>query len=278
MAFLLFDIGGTKMRLALSEDGKAFSTPHIIPTPKDFAQAMGEIKMFTQGKRITAAAGGIAGVMDKKKGSLFRSPNLRSWEGKPFLKLLKEAIKADAFIENDADLAGLGEAVHGAGKSKRIVAYLTISTGVGGVRIVDKKIDANTMGFEPGHHILFAYNGNPCPCGGKGDLEAHISGSALEKRYGKKPEDIDDKTIWDEEARILAYALNNVSVFWSPEVIMLGGSLMEKISIEKVREYIKKVLTIFPAMPKIERATLGDLGGLYGALVLLKEQKGYKKK
>ena len=259
------------MRLAFSQNGKEFLASSIIPTPKDFDEGMAEIKKFSRGKEIKTVVGGIASVLDRKKNKLINPLNIESWKGRALKKVLQDMFKADVFIENDADLAGLGEALYGAGRGKRIVAYLTISTGVGGVRIVDKKIDANAMGFEPGHHILFA-GGNICSCGGKGDLEAYISGSALEKRYGKKPQKITDKKIWDEEAIILAYALNNVTVFWSPDIIILGGSLMEKISLEQVRACTKKALKIFPSPPAIKRAEFGDLAGLHGALALLQAQ------
>ena len=62
----------------------------------------------------------------------------------------------DGYLANDSDLDGLGEATVGAGKGFNIVAYITVSTGIGGVRIVGGKIDVSTYGFEPGHQIIDA--------------------------------------------------------------------------------------------------------------------------
>ncbi len=69
-----------------------------------------------------------------------------------------------------------------------------------------------------------------------------------------------------------ALGLNTSIVHWSPDVVVLGGSLMNKISIEKVRENLTKILTAFERLPKIKIGTLGDECGLYGALHYLNTQ------
>ncbi|TAN58722.1 ROK family protein [Patescibacteria group bacterium] len=191
--------------------------------------------------------------------------NLRGWSKKPLAKELKKIFGAPVLLENDAGLAGLGEAVYGAGKGKKIVAYLTISTGVGGARIVDEKIDKNAFGFEPGHQIVFLNKKFTT-------LENIASGTAIEKKYGKKPFEIFDAKIWDNVAKDLAYGLHNVAVLWSPDIIILGGSMMKKIGIpvERVKFHLSKILKIFPKSPLIKKSKLGDLAGLYGALARLK--------
>ena len=178
---------------------------------------------------------------------------------------MRKIFHAPVFLENDAALAGLGEAVFGAGKGKKIVAYLTISTGVGGCRIVDGKIDENSQGFEPGHQIIFSDKNIIT-------LENLVSGTAIEKKYGKKPYEIFDVKIWNNVANNLAYGLHNVAVLWSPDIIILGGSMMKKIGIpvERVKFHLSKILNIFPKPPLIKKSKLGDLAGLYGALAHLK--------
>ena len=287
--YLLFDIGGTKMRLAISKDGKSFNEPKIVPTPKDFKEGVSVFKKLASelaGKeKIEAAGGGIAGPLDKNRSQLVNSPNIPGWIKKPIKEEFSKAIGAKIYIENDADVVGLGEAVFGAGKGYHIVAYLTISTGVGGGRIVGGRIDENALGFEPGHQIIAcpdlsrAESREPevvmCPsCNAPGHLEGYISGTAIEKKYGKKPYDITDDKIWDETARFLAIGLNNTIVHWSPDIVVLGGSMMKKIGIpvERVRYHLKNILAIFPELPKIEKATLKDVGGLYGAMALLNQK------
>ena len=86
-------------------------------------------------------------------------------------------------------LGGLGEANFGQYKDEKIIAYIAIGTGVGGVRIVDSQIDRNSQGFEPGHQII-VIGGKDCHCGGKGHFEAYVGGYYLERDFHKKGEDI----------------------------------------------------------------------------------------
>lgn len=272
--YILFDIGGTKMRIAFSADGKGFDEPKVIPTPKEFDKGIEEFKKAARelsgGERIRAAAGGIAGPLDREKTKLVRSPHVSGWVGKPLREELRKILNAPVYLENDAAMAGLGEAAYGEGKGKRIVVYMTVSTGVGGVRIVDGEIDKSAMGFEPGHQIIDA-DGTLCPeCKSvPGYLERYVSGTALEMRYRKKAYEIEDPDVWDEAARFLAYGLNNTIVHWSPDVVILGGSVSGRIPLDKVRVYLADILKIFPEPPLITRAVLGDFVGLYGALQFL---------
>lgn len=262
------------MRFAKSLDLKKIEDSKIVPTPQDFFEG---IKVFTQtskelakGQKIKAVAGGIAGPLNKEKTMLVNAPNIAHWANKPLTESIEKALTAPVYLENDAALCGLGESVFGAGKGAKIAVYMTLSTGVGGARFVDGKIDESSLGFEPGHQTI-NFDGPPCfGDGGIGHLEGYMSGKALQEKYNKRPEEIDDPKVWDEEARLLAFGLNNIIVFWSPNVIILGGSLMNKIDIEKVKEYTKKTVTIFPKIPEIKLAELGDLGGLYGAMAYLK--------
>ena len=95
----------------------------------------------------------------------------------------------------------------------------------------------------------------------------------MQARFGKKAEDIRDKKIWDEMAYLTALGLINVAMFWSPDVIVVGGSLMKSIPLSRIRYYANKHQKIFPTMPPIAKGKLGDFGGLYGAMHLLKTQQ-----
>ncbi len=258
--YLLFDIGGTNLRVATS-DGKTLISSKIVPTPKDFEQGIEIIKQITnelaQGETIDKIAGGIAGPLDKAKTMLVSSPHIPGWVNKPLKSKLEEVLKTDVQIENDANIAGLGEATFGAGEDKNIVVYITVGTGLGGARIVDKKIDVNALGFEPGHQII-VIDGKECQCGGKGHLEAYVAGSYVGR-------DAD----WNQVARYLSIGLNNTIVHWSPDIVILGGAVMKSLSIEIIKEYLRKDLTIFPKAPEIVSAKLGDEGGLYGAMSML---------
>lgn len=265
------------MRLAVSENLRDFSAPKISETPQSYEEGISLFKKTARelavGQKIKAIAGGIAGPFDEKKRSLVHGPNLKDWVGKPFLSDLQKEFNAPVYIENDTAIVGLGEAHFGAGKRYKIIAYFTLSTGMGGCRIVDGKIDEKTIGFEPGHQIIDAGK-VLCPeCEGQ-YLGNYISGTAIFKRTGKKPEEIYDPEFWRRIAVFLAYGLNNTIVHWSPEVVVLGGSLMNKIEIGVVREELAKILKIFPEIPVLKKGELGDIGGLWGAVVYLRQKLG----
>jgi glucokinase len=280
--FLLFDIGGSKMRLVVTDNSQSFGEPRIVATPHDFEKA---IKVFrkifneiSKGSQIKAVAGGVR-RFDSSRETLRTDFGLPGWSGKPLKDKLAEIVNAPIYLENDAALVGLGEAVRGAGRGYSVVVYMTISTGVGGVRIVDKKIDKNKFGFEPGHQIIdFDWSVFPGYKVSKedhlGQFEAYVSGTSIEKRLGKKAHEVTDEKVWDEISKLVAVGLNNTIVHWSPDVVVLGGGMMKSpgISIDKVKQYLKEILTIFPEQPEIKKAELGELGGLHGALHYIKQQ------
>ena len=269
--YLIFDIGATKTRIAVTNDRKHFSDPVIFDTKPEYEDGMKyfikEARKLTP-KNINGIAGGITGTLDAERVSLTRSPNLPGWVEYPLEEDLREEFKCPVFIENDAAIVGLGEAVAGAGIDEDIVMYITVSTGVGGARIVSGEIDEHSYGFEPGAEIIDFQN----------TLEDLVSGSAVEKRFGKKPyEIVQSDHIWDELAEKLAYGIHNSIVHWSPDVIVLGGSMIvgdPAIKISDVRKHLSVISKVYPKLPKINKATLGAVGGLHGALQYLNSHLG----
>lgn len=269
--YLLFDIGGTKTRIARSLDLATFDEPVVLRTPENFDEAMELYRQtaaqLTEDRPLLGVAGGVPGA-HSKDGVLEHWANHAQWEGKPIIAGLKKAFGTDnLFVRNDAALVGLGEATAGAGKGYDIVVYLTVSTGVGGTRIVHGAIDESAMGFEPGHQIIAGPNG---PI----ELEKAASGTALHTRTGKHPKDVpQNDPIWDEIAGYLAEGLHNIMVLWSPQAIVLGGSMMVGdpfVPIPSIERELAKLPQIFEHEPKLIKAALGDFGGLWGALHLLK--------
>lgn len=277
--YILFDIGGTKTRVVATDREKFISEPVIVSTPKNFEEGIDTIKNIinnlANGGQIEAIIGGIAGPINSEKTSLANSPNLSGWVGKNIKEALSSAYNVPVFLENDSALVALGEAHFGAGKGFPIVVYLTISTGVGGARIVDGVIDRSSMGFEPGHQLIDP-NKTMCPdCDGNGDLESLVSGTSVEKRFGKKPYEIHDSAVWDQLAKFLAYGIHNTILHWSPDVIVLGGSMTKEVGIpiEGVRKHLEEYMKIFPKIPELKKSELEDFGGLYGALAYAQSQQ-----
>ncbi len=279
--FLLFDIGGTNTRLALSENGKDFSDIIVYPTLQDFHGAMKEftrrVKKLIKQKDVSAAAGGIAGTLDNESNFLLRSPNLKLWIRQPLKERLQDILGVPVFLANDADLVGLGEAVYGAGKGYKVVAYFTVSTGVGGARIVNKRIDKGVFSFEPGWQYVYGQGLNSCNRQMYDFLEFFVSGTALAKTYNRPAAAITDETIWRRVAQVLAYGLHNSIVHWSPDAVVLGGSVMRSIKLDDIEYYLKEISSIYSNIPEIKLAELENYGGLYGALYFVKRNLKKKK-
>lgn len=277
---VVFDIGGTKTRIAASHDGNTFENPVIIDTPKLFEDAVERFREvtheFAQTEPIEAMAGGIRGVLNRDKSGILSEIYLTDWVGRPIKEALGSACAAPVYLENDTALVGLGEATVGAGQGEWIVAYITVSTGVGGVRIVDRKVDEAVLGFEPGKQIIDSDN-SLCPdCPGN-TLEAYISGGHVEKRFGKPAYKITDEKVWKDLSGYLAIGLHNIVVHWSPSIVVLGGSMITgdpAIPLDMITQKLRETLMILPEPPRVVKATLGDLGGLHGALFYLKQQLG----
>ncbi len=277
MSYVLIDIGGTKTRVAISSDLKTFSEPVKFKTPKDFKEGMDAIVEAVKSSTdepIRGIAAGMRGILNHDKSGIVRDPGgiLSSWEDESIASALKKKLKAEVYIENDTAIVGLGEAHFGAGSGHQIVAYHTVSSGVGGARIVHGEIDANAEGFEPRHQILDI---DQTLLGNDVDptLENLVSGTALETRTGSKPFDIpQEDAVWDQLAKYLGYGLRNTIMYWSPDVIVLGGSMIvgdPRILLDDIQRHTNEVLGDKFESPLIVDAKLRDDGGLYGAMALL---------
>ncbi len=263
---LLFDIGGTRMRFALSQDNQNLQNIKIYESIPTYSEAVKFISSkkdeITLGNSIENISGGIAGVVVNNV--LFKAPHLEDWDNKPFAEDLKSIfnVRDNIYITNDASVAALGEATKGAGKDYNIVAYITFGTGVGGAKVLNKKIETSKYGFEPGHQIINFNDKNYTT------LEELASGSGLQAKYGIPAKKITDKSIWNEVEKFASYGLNNVILLWSPEVIILGGGLINnnRLNIEKIENHLSKIIKNLPTLPIIQKSQLGEEAGLYGAL------------
>lgn len=277
MTYILFDIGGTKTRVASTDDLVTIKEITSFPTKNNFKDGVAAIikavDTVAPKAKLVAVAGGIRGLLMEDKTGIQNDAILSGWAKKSLTTALSDALKVPVYLENDTALAGLGEATFGAGKGLDIVVYHTISTGVGGVKIESGRLDSASVGFEPGHQVLdidrTILGDEITPT-----LENLVSGAGVEARLGVKPYEIPQTdTIWDELAEYLAQGLRNTILYWSPEIIVLGGSMIHgdpKIPLEAIRKYTVQVLDDFVECPFITTAKLGDEAGLYGAMTFLK--------
>lgn len=279
MSYLLFDIGGTNTRVTVSEDLKTFQKPIRFTTPINFKEGTEKIIAAAQSltdKPIRSACGAVRGLLSEDRRFIASDVTLTKWIEEPLAETLEKALNTKVILENDAAMAGLGEAHFGAGKGASIMVYHTISTGVGGAKIEDGKIDSYHLGFEPGKQVLdidrTILGEDILPT-----LENLVSGTAVEERTGEKPYEIpQEDAMWDQLANYLAHGLRNTIFYWSPELIVLGGSMITgnpAIPIENIQKHTKNILGEEVDVPEIKKAKLGDESGLYGAMALLAEQE-----
>lgn len=263
----LFDIGASHTKIGFSRDDDTIESTQIYPTPQGFEEGVATLTQkaldISQGK-MSLAVGGIAGPLNREKTMITAAPNLPDWNNKPLLEELSKVLNAKVVLENDTAMVGLGEAVKGPGSPFNIVAYMTISTGVNGVLVVDKKIAPNAFGYEIGSQLVdfdHTYDKDSY------DFEELVAGSQFKRRFGAQAHEITDPNIWNEEARLVAIGLHNLILFWSPEVVILGGSVAKSIPLDAVIKNVSESLRdIYSDLPQIKKAELGDVGGLWGAL------------
>jgi predicted NBD/HSP70 family sugar kinase len=262
---VIFDIGGTSMRVACASEID-IGAELKIPTPQnpsDGVVALAKLaNACAEGKPVEIVAGGFPGVISGG-GAIRYAPNLPLWKGFLLAEELSRALAAPARVANDGDAAALGEAVYGAGRGQRIVVYVGIGTGIGCGRIVDGRIDGGVYDFEAGHQIVDAKEGK--------ELEELVSGRAFEKRYGVHPSKA-PREAYVEMTQILSVGLYNMMLHWSPDILVLGGSMMNEENGYRLRDIgvaLQRFSSPYPKLPELRIAEHKDTSCLYGALALM---------
>jgi glucokinase len=197
---------------------------------------------------------------DGKK--LLVSPNLKDWVNRPLVEDLSRLSGAKVFVKNDTDMVALGEAVRGAGANHRLVAYLTFSTGIGGSLVIDKNLMSYNFGTEPGFQIIDSQNSR--------SLHS-VAGTELKKDYGLLFKDIKDQAVRDKIMKDVVAGIHNTIIFWSPDIVVLGGGMTESFVLEDINKELSKFNFRFPELPEVVFSKLEDFGGLYGSLEFIKK-------
>jgi glucokinase len=184
------DLGGTNLRIAaVSSDGQLLEKvtlgtkvalgPHqVIDRMCDAIQHLSE-KYKPTGKLLGAGVG-IPGIVDLRTGMLRKSANLPGFEEYPVRAEIERRLGTRVVLENDANVAALGEQWLGAARGIANVAVVTLGTGIGGGLILEGKIwhGMNGMAGEYGH-VTVEPEGPPCGCGNRGCAERYASASAI---------------------------------------------------------------------------------------------------
>lgn len=268
--FLSIDIGGSFTRIATSKDGKSVEKKVKYETPKKYDDGIDllveQIEELTHGHVPKAISVAAASPIDYEKGIMVRPPNLPGYKGHSIQKELELRLRTKVYLENDGALGGLGEWTKR--QKSKILGFITLSTGIGGVRIVDGKIDYHALPNEPGHQILDPKGRFWPGCGQKGCFESLGSGTAFAITYGVKPEFCEDDRIWEEHAETVSQGLVNVITLWTPDTLVIGGSLVKAGPkfIKPLTAKTKEKITMFKC-PKIEISKLTDDNVLLGGFL-----------
>ncbi|HKW58211.1 MAG TPA: ROK family protein [Candidatus Dormibacteraeota bacterium] len=278
------DLGGTQIRVALARsDGRLVESvrtrTHLLPTPEAMVSwASAEIDRLRGREKVRSITIAAPGPIDLRRGVLVNPPNL-PWQNVPLVALMSRATGAKVHLANDADMAGLGEFHHGAGRGTRNMVYITWSTGVGGGLIVDGKLHRGAHGTagEIGHMIIDP-NGPLDNCGQRGCLEAFVSGTALQRETGRpaselfasaKRGDRQARAVVEKAARFMGIALISLTNALDPEMFVIGGGVSRSWALVQptMLDTLRSSPFIKPARrPSLRRARLGDRAGQVGAV------------
>jgi glucokinase len=279
------DLGGTQARVAVARsDGRITAIRKVhtaeLGRPEAFVRWAADALDALRGReKVRAIAIGSPGPIDLKRGVLVNPPNLHGWRNVPLRDQVAELTGAKVFLENDADMAGLGEYHQGAGRGSRNMVYITWSTGVGSGLIVDGKLYQGSHGTagEFGHTILDP-TGPLCTCGQRGCLEQLAAGHGIASQAGRPALEVfaaaargepQARMIVTKAAVYMGLGLINITNVMDPDVIVIGGGIVQSWSL--VEGVLKETLASSPFIkparrPKLRRARLGDRAGLTGAV------------
>jgi glucokinase len=264
---LAIDVGGTKTLVStFSYDGdleeeRRFETPKEYPA---FIEELGKTIRELKAKKFNRAAIAMPGSIDRKKGIAKAFGNL-PWTNVPIKADLAALLKdTPVLVENDAKLAGLYEAQ--LLPDYRKVLYVTVSTGIGGGLIVNRKIDKVTHDAEYGH-MLLEHDGK------LQRWEEFASGKAIYGKYGKRAADITDQGDWYQIARNIAIGLIDVIAATTPDIVVLGGGVgshFEKFS-EKLLSELKLYEDALVPVPPVIAAKHAEQAVIYGCYTLARQ-------
>lgn len=298
------DIGGTHLRAALYEPDntqpiahKRVETLASQPGVYDRLQALIE-SIWPEDKQVQAIGMASPGPLDPHTGYILKTPNISEWQNFPVGPKVSEHFHVPAFLDNDANLAALGEWRFGAGVGHHDVLYLTVSTGIGGGVIADDHLLQGYHGLatELGHTIIDP-DGPLCSCGFAGHLEAFSSGPAIVRYVLHELQGGADSTLRADQgltARGIAAAafggdalaisayrrageylgigVTNFLLDFDPSIVIFGGGVSQvgPLLFDSFHASLKKRVfhPRYLEGLKIEMAALGDDAGLLGALAL----------
>jgi glucokinase len=299
------DIGGTNSKIGLFDQSGVLLKYAHIPTTTDIAPEkfiemvalnaegmLKEVRGLSLGDPQVVGVGAGAPMANYYTGKIEHAPNL-GWKNVALKEALEKNFKAPAVIENDANLAALGEKKWGSGQKFKNFVLVTLGTGVGTGLILENELfrGSDALGGEGGHILIPNEKKRLCTCGGLNHLESFLSAKGIKQtireltseewtieKLGENFHQGNPRavTIIETIAQELVSGLVSISVILGPEAFIIGGGVSKLgPSFNQVIQRKLDQMVHFSLKGKIQilTATLSaEKGAVYGgAALILKE-------
>jgi predicted NBD/HSP70 family sugar kinase len=283
------DIGGTKAQSVLCDlSGRVLAEIKAPTAPAGGLAVVAQIRahkseLLAQAgvapERLRAAGVGLPAAVDPRSGRLHRAPNVPDLEGRDLRDVLGHALELPVAVENDVNMAVLGEAWLGHGHGRENVVFVALGTGIGMGAMVHGRLLRGAHGaageiaalpigadpFDPATHA-------------SGALESVISSAALRAAYSaeggivpgnlrelfERHDDAVFAGVLDELAQKLALAVLSICAVIDPSLVIFGGSVGSRPEVQARLE--KDLVRCMPEPPKCRVSALGNRAGVLGAV------------
>jgi glucokinase len=291
------DLGGTNLRAAaIDRSGKMLAkvagSTHLSAGREavvaDMVAGVRQLRDQFGAEGLAGVGVGVPGFIILEKGIITDSPNLPGFANFPIRDDIERQLGSPVVLENDANAAALGEKWMGAGRDYNDLVLLTLGTGVGGGIISGGRVLHGFVGMagEIGHTTVTP-TGNPCGCGNQGCLEKHASATAVVSmaRMMGLGDHLTSEEVYNlaaggnEKAQAIFTAMGQAlgtalatltNIFNFPLYLLSGGMLpaWDLFAPAMLAECRRRSFIFRTTNTKIEKATLGNEAGLYGAAYL----------
>jgi glucokinase len=296
------DIGGSNLRVVLANrkgtilgrwdaSTKRTSSPEVVI--KQIQRGVSQLLKQSAVPRssLLAVAAGAPGITDRDAGVVFATSYLKGWKNVPLVRLLESALHIPAVVENDVKLAAIGENWIGSARDVRDFVFLAIGTGIAAGIFVNGELvhGPDWVAGEVGYMIVPGTSEAPAKRGAPGSLESTIGGNGIRQDWlraceGKRANSARDltatgifyhalagnqraKSVLEQSARILAYAVYNISAVLNSSLFVLGGGVGMSGALLAATQRILESYTQ-PSRPKLVTSALGQDAQLIGAIRL----------
>jgi fructokinase len=267
------EAGGTKWICAIGAGPDDLQDVVTIPTTEPSETIARAADFFSRNGKVAALGVGSFGPIDVHRGLITTTPKA-GWTNTDVVGALRTALDVPVVFDTDVNAAALGEQRWGAALGLDTFCYITVGTGIGGGVMAGNALVHGLVHPEIGHMLIrhdSARDPFPGVCPFHGDcLEGLASGSAVRARWGKPGEDLTGEAdVWELEAEYLALGIVNVVCTASPELVILGGGVMQQpVLLPLVRDRMRTLLGGYVTAPEIVTPALGDRSGVLGAIAL----------